>query len=75
MLSIFCKKYVFLYVFDTKFKLLINPYWNFVCLLVSVTYIQMSPFEGSSRLEEKDREEGKLYAHMQKGYSVYVYKT
>ena len=67
MLSIFCKKYVFLCVSNIKFNLLINPY--------SATCVEISPFEGSSILEKKGREEGKLYAHMQKGYSVYVYKT
>ena len=75
MLIIFCKKYVLLYVSNTKLNLLIIPYWNFVCLLVLVACVQILPFEEISRLEEKGREEGKLYAHMQKVYSVYEYKT
>ena len=75
MLIKFCKKYVFLYVSNTKLNLLIIPYWNFVCLLVSVACVQILPFEEMSRLEKKGKEEGKLYAHVQKGYSVYECKT
>ena len=67
MLSIFFLQEICLFS-NTKFKLLINPYGKLCLFLVSATCIQISPFEGISRLEEKGREGGKFHAHMQKGY-------